>query len=858
MAQPRVYSPSTNFTDHSTVAPSNPHSGANLDVEFVELKQNTDDLNTNIALLQRDDGKLLNASVHKDAFDQDALALIGASGSGFTPRGDWVTATAYVSGDLVTNNAATYLTVTASHTSGTTFAGDLASHWQLIANSAIETTSASVDTHNGTGSQTLFTTTYTYSAPKDIQVFVNGALQIPTAYTVTNTGGNNITFTTAPPIGTGNVIIWGATVVAEAAKAGALIYRDEAGASATSSATSATTATTQAGVATTQANSATTNGATATAQAGIATTQAGTATTQAGIATTQAGTATTQAGTSTTQAATSTTQAGIATTQAGIATTQVGLATTQATNAATSATNAATSATSTAADLVLTNADVVLTNADVVSTAGSASAAATSAANAAASYDQFDDRYLGTFTTAAEPTVDNDGAALVTGALYFNSTSNSMMVYDGGNWIAATSAGTASLLEYKFVTTSAQVTSKTYSGTADVGGSFSYTQSNTLVFLNGVLLKYTTDYTATNGTSIVLVAAPVLSDELTVVAFKSFTVADTVSAASGGTFSGAVTASAGVIGDLTGNADTVTTNANLTGDVTSSGNATTIAGLAMSKTALVGGTGLTLSTNTLSVDAAQPAITSVGTLTGFTSTGIDDNATSTAITIDASENVGIGTATPTAAKLVISADGSTKGASFTGNGIEIKHPTTTSDLFIGTQTGSDVKIASAGTNPLLFYVNSGERMRIDSTGRVTMPSQPIISGQVGSYAAMTGPVLITFNDFWINQGGIVYNTTTKRFTVPVAGKYRITFNPFFANATCRVFIGVNTDSPAATTHKGHAYWTSGSTAALYSTGCINSVVSLAASDYIVYKLNSGVLYNTSADRFNQFSIQLIG
>jgi hypothetical protein len=44
--------------------------------------------------------------------------------------------------------------------------------------------------------------------------------------------------------------------------------------------------------------------------------------------------------------------------------------------------------------------------------------------------------------------------------------------------------------------------------------------------------------------------------------------------------------------------------------------------------------------------AAQPNITSVGTLTGFTSTGIDDNATSTAITIDSSENVGIGDTSP--------------------------------------------------------------------------------------------------------------------------------------------------------------------------------------------------------------------
>ena len=38
--------------------------------------------------------------------------------------------------------------------------------------------------------------------------------------------------------------------------------------------------------------------------------------------------------------------------------------------------------------------------------------------------------------------------------------------------------------------------------------------------------------------------------------------------------------------------------------------------------------------------------TMTGTIAGFTSTGIDDNATSTAITIDASEKVGIGTTSP--------------------------------------------------------------------------------------------------------------------------------------------------------------------------------------------------------------------
>ena len=50
----------------------------------------------------------------------------------------------------------------------------------------------------------------------------------------------------------------------------------------------------------------------------------------------------------------------------------------------------------------------------------------------------------------------------------------------------------------------------------------------------------------------------------------------------------------------------------------------------------------------VTADAALPKAggTMTGTIAGFTSTGIDDNATSNAITIDASENVGIGTTSP--------------------------------------------------------------------------------------------------------------------------------------------------------------------------------------------------------------------
>ncbi len=67
--------------------------------------------------------------------------------------------------------------------------------------------------------------------------------------------------------------------------------------------------------------------------------------------------------------------------------------------------------------------------------AGSATAAANSATAAANSYDEFDDRYLGSKTS--NPTVDNDGNPLLTGALYWNSVAGEMRVYSGTAWQAA-------------------------------------------------------------------------------------------------------------------------------------------------------------------------------------------------------------------------------------------------------------------------------------------------------------------------------------------------------------------------------------------------------------------------------------
>jgi hypothetical protein len=94
-------------------------------------------------------------------------------------------------------------------------------------------------------------------------------------------------------------------------------------------------------------------------------------------------------------------------------------------------------------DLGLTNADVVLTNADVV-TAGNSVAVAASHANAAAAvYDQFDDRYLG--DKATPPTLDNDGNTLLTGSLYWDTSSDAMLAYNGSAWLIAYTPATGLL-----------------------------------------------------------------------------------------------------------------------------------------------------------------------------------------------------------------------------------------------------------------------------------------------------------------------------------------------------------------------------------------------------------------------------
>ena len=91
---------------------------------------------------------------------------------------------------------------------------------------------------------------------------------------------------------------------------------------------------------------------------------------------------------------------------------------------------------------------------------------------------------------------------------------------------------------FKYVATASQTA---FTGADYNGAILAFSGNDVDVYLNGVHLD-TSDYTPSNGDTITLASGAAASDELVIRAYRAFTVTDTVSKASGGTFSGEITA----------------------------------------------------------------------------------------------------------------------------------------------------------------------------------------------------------------------------------------------------------------------------------------------------------------------------
>jgi len=128
---------------------------------------------------------------------------------------------------------------------------------------------------------------------------------------------------------------------------------------------------------------------------------------------------------------------------------------------------------------------------NAASSASTASTAATNASNAQtaaeaardatlAAYDSFDDRYLGAKTS--NPTLDNDGNALVAGALYFNTVVPEMRLYTGSAWVAAYVSGASYLLTSNNLS---ELTATASTARTNLGLGSMATQSSSSVSITG-------------------------------------------------------------------------------------------------------------------------------------------------------------------------------------------------------------------------------------------------------------------------------------------------------------------------------------------------------------------------------------
>jgi hypothetical protein len=157
-------------------------------------------------------------------------------------------------------------------------------------------------------------------------------------------------------------------------------------------------------------------------------------------------------------------------------------------------------------------------------------------------------------------------------------------------------------------------------------------------------------------------------------------------------------------------------------------------------------------------------------------TGISNSSDANAITIDSSENVGIGLSSNIDRKLHVEVDntyaakfGGTAGGDFA---IEIGQTGTNGSAgFNATGTGGAMK----------FSISGSERMRITSEGYLTQSKLPMFNIIGGSHTiAATGQTTITSSNGFTSSTEYdpdsLFDHSNGRFTAPVAGRYFFIFS----------------------------------------------------------------------------------